>query len=497
MTITAARPAAIGAPPSPMSIVLSLARFEGRKTVTHPLVWVGALGAAGMAIFELREQAPVLNRVSVTLAWTMLPLAAAVALVAGWAALRARGRTDAHPPVILPVAISQRVGGIVTGLLWPALGTLLLQMVLLGWVSTRDPVTSLVWTELLVGPVYIIFAGALGAALTRWLPHTATPLFAVLGLGALMVAFPYDQSKWGLSIGPEWLMPLAWPQDIIPYEVAFRPAGRHLLYVASLVLVLSGLAVLGRARLGWAVLAFGLVGAVMSGSSQLGPIPENQRVEAMNRLVGDTAELTCETHSGVRYCAMPGYEAWIKHWAQVTEPVLNAAPTAAVTGIEIRQYPVHNTFLLDGDDQTYNDWWWFTPTYEDYAERGAVAVGSMLAEWEGVSWVAGLGPTIVGCEPWKDCPGEAQRVAVTWLLVQYPRVQSYTVNDPTWGTEHASVADCMIKELWAKSDAASIVLDNWDQLTALETTYEEAGAILGVSVPTGYDQNGILVGGCP
>lgn len=480
-----------------MSMVLTLARFEGRKIVTHPVVWVGALAAAGMAVFELREQAPVLNRVSVTLAWTMLPLAVVVTLFAGSAVFRAKGKSDADPPVVAPMAMGQRVGGILLGLLWPAGVALLVQSCVLIWVFTLDPVTNLVWTEILAGPLYVLFAGALGAALTRWFPHPATPVLAVLVLGALMIAFPYDQTEWGRRIGPEWLMPLAWPQDIIPYEVAFRPAGRHFIYLVSLVVLVSGLAMLTRDRLGWAVLAVGLVVAAVAGPSQLGAIPESERVAAMDRLVGDDADLTCETHNGVRYCAMPGYQRWIRHWAETIRPVIEAAPASSVDGIELRQYPVHNTSLLDGDYQTYNDWWWFAPAYEDYAERGAVAVGSMLAEWEGLGWVAGLGPTIVGCEPWRECPGESQRVAVLWLAVQYPSIQSNTVDDPAWGTEYAAVADCMVKDLWAKPGAASIVLDNWDQLTAAEASYDEAGAILGVSVPTGYDENGILVGGCP
>ncbi|MEX1133744.1 MAG: hypothetical protein WED83_02745 [Acidimicrobiia bacterium] len=480
-----------------MSLVLTLARFEGRQMLTHPVLCVGAIAAAGMAVFELREQAPVLNRVSVTLAWTMLPLAVVVTLFAGSAVLRAKGKSDADPPVVAPMAMGQRVGGIILGLLWPAGVALLIQSCVLIWIFARNPVTTLAWTELLAGPLYVIFAGALGASLTRWFPHPATPVLAVLVLGALMIAIPYDQAEWGRTIGPEWLMPLAWPQDIIPYEVAFRPAGRHFIYLVSLVLVLSGLSMLSRARFGWAVLSVGLVGAAITGLSQLGPIPESRRIAAMDRLVGDDADLTCETHNGVRYCAMRGYEGWIEQWAETTRPVLEAAPTSAIEGIEIRQYPVHNTSLLDGDEMTYNDWWWFISAYDDYAERGAVAVGSMLADWEGLGWVAGLGPTVVGCEPWSECPGEAQRVAVLWLAVQYPSIQSNTVDDPTWGTEYAAVADCMIKELWSKPDSASIVLDNWNALTASETSYKDAGAILGVSVPTGYDENGVLVGGCP
>ena len=96
---------------------------EGRHVLTHPVVWLGALTAVALSIFALVEEAPVLNRVSVTLGYTVFPIAVAVALVAGWAVLRTRGRTDDHPPAAMPVPMGQRVGGIVLGLLFPAVAT--------------------------------------------------------------------------------------------------------------------------------------------------------------------------------------------------------------------------------------------------------------------------------------------------------------------------------------------------------------------------------------
>ncbi|MGA7281386.1 MAG: hypothetical protein WBZ40_06335, partial [Acidimicrobiia bacterium] len=293
---------------SPIRTLWALGLFEARLMVRHRVIWVGALASAGLAVFELWDQAPVLNRASVNLAWTMLPLAVAATVVAGWAVLRAMGKSDAHPPAVSPLQMDQRMGGIILGLTGPAVITFMVQILVLGWVFTRQPVTSMVWAEVLVGPVYVIFAGALGALLTRWLPHPASPLFAAFALGAMMIAIPYDQSNWGRIIGPEWLMPLVWPQDIIPYEVAFRPAGLHLLYLCCLAVFAGGLAVSGRSRLGWALVVLGLVGVAFSGPAQLGPIPETRRVEAMSHLVGDAADLTCETRNQVRYCAMPGYE---------------------------------------------------------------------------------------------------------------------------------------------------------------------------------------------
>ena len=108
----------------------------------HPLTLIGALGAAGWAVYALWEEAPVLNRVSVTLGWTMLPLAFATSMVAGWAVLRAKGRSDANPPMVMPIGMSQRMGGILVGLAYPAAAAFVVQMLVLGWVMSRSPVTS-------------------------------------------------------------------------------------------------------------------------------------------------------------------------------------------------------------------------------------------------------------------------------------------------------------------------------------------------------------------
>jgi hypothetical protein len=393
--------------------------------------------------------------------------------------------------------MDRRVGGILAGLLWPALGTLLLQMVLLGWVFTRDPVTSLVWSEFLVGPIYVMFAGALAAALTRWIPHSATPLFTILVLGGLQVVVPYNPEQWGTQIGPAALAPIAWPEDIIPYEVAFRPSTLHLAYLVGLLVVAVGIAVIGRRFAGWAVLGLGIALTATVGPAQLGPITETQRVEAMSHLVGDDADLTCETHDLVRYCAMPGYEGWIDDWNSAAEPILAASPASAIDMIEIRQYPVHNTFLLDG--QEFNDWWWIDPSYQDFANRDVVPVGSTLASWTRSYEIAGvLASTISGCDFFgAECPGEASRMISLWLAAHEPQIRSNVSYQASPDSDYASVADCMVAEMWVTPDARTLVHANWEVLTAPETSYQDAGAILGITVPERANEDGNLIGGCP
>ena len=369
-------------------------------------------------------------------------------------------------------------------------------MLVLGWVMTRSPVTSMVWTEVLAGPVYVMFAGAVGAAITRWMPHPSTPLFAVLVLGGLMIAFPYRSEDWGSRIGVEWLSPLAWPQDIIPYEVAFRPAGIHLAYLFGLTLLVAGLAVLGRWRVGWTLLGAGLVVVVTMGPAQLGPIEQSTRTEAMSRLVGDTADVICETRDGIEFCAMPGYEGWIAEWAAAIQPVVSVTPTEVREGLEVRQYPVHNIFLFGAGDLGEGNWWWVEPAAEDYLARDVVPVGSTWARWTNSNLIRGVSLAAMGCSQISDeCQGESQQVVLVWLLAHDPR----TAESLFYDAEHAGSAyvwTCMVTDFWAYPDGVSIIRDHWSVLTDPVTTYQEAGAIMGVRAPSGYDEDGFLETAC-
>ena len=495
MTATAERPTTIDAPPSPVSAVLALARFEGRKTVTHPVVWLGILASASLAVFELIEEAPVLNRTSMTLAWTMAPMAVAVALVTGWAVLRARGRSDANPPMVMPVAMGQRVAGILLGLAWPAACALFLQLALLAWVYTRQPVTSMVWTEFLVGPTYVVFAGALSGALTRWLPHPSTPLFGVLLLAALQIVVPYDPGQWGAQIGPTALAPIAWPENIIPYEVSFRPSALHLGYLLGLVLVVGGIAVLGRSITGWTVLALGVVAAATLGPAQLGPIEDDRRIEAISRLVGDQADLTCQAHEPITFCAMPGYEGWIDDWARGVGPVVEAAPVP-VEPIEVRQYPVHVTFLLEGDTAAGTGWWWVQPASQDYIARDVVPVASHLDSFTiSYSLIHDLAYRMVGCDV--ECLGGSQSVMYLWLVAHDPGIQEQVEYDASPASDFASVATCMVAELLGRPDATKLIGDNWETLTSPNTSIEEVGRLLDITPPSGANADGYIEGGCP
>jgi hypothetical protein len=493
MTATATRSQEADGRISQVPVVLTLGRFEGRQMVRHPLFWLGVVAAVGLSVLELIEESPVLNRVSMTLAWTITPIAVAVALLAGWAVLRARGRTDAHPPTVMPAPMSRRVAGVAVGLTWPAAATFAVQLVLLAWTLFRDPVTSIVWTELLVGPTFVALAGVMAAAATRWIPHPSTPLVTLLVLAGIHIVVPYSPENWGSQIGPAAVAPIAWPETIIPYEVAFRPSGLHLGYLIGLILALSGVATLGRTKSSWLLLGVGLISASVLGPAQLGPIEESRRVETMSRLVGDEADLTCETHDSVTYCALPGYAGWIDDWTAAVTPIVTLLP-GPVEPIEIRQYPVHNTHLLDGEDYDY--WWWIPPSYEDYITRDVVPVGSILAPWTLSSELMGhTAARVMGCDQF--CEGEAQQVVYLWLLSENPEVAANIEYDTSLESDYASVSSCMIAELWEHSDAASRIHDYWELLTDPSTTYEQAGEALGIDAPAGTTEFGGIEGGCP
>jgi hypothetical protein len=64
-------------------------------------------------------------------------------------------------------------------------------------------------------------------------------------------------------------------------------------------------------------------------------------------------------------------------------------------------------------------------------------------------------------------------------------------------TDGASVVDCMVADLWANPEGRNLIHTNWAALTSEATDFEEAGAILGITVPTGEDEYGYLEQGCP
>jgi hypothetical protein len=76
-------------------------------------------------------------------------------------------------------------------------------------------------------------------------------------------------------------------------------------------------------------------------------------------------------------------------------------------------------------------------------------------------------------------------------------VAAYTVDDPNWGGEYANVSECMVRDAWKLPGIDQTIRDNWETLINPATTYEQAGAILGVGVPQGVDENGVLEQGCP
>jgi hypothetical protein len=485
--------------------VLGLARFEGTRMLRHPVFWLGALGGLVLFGFDVNRGLPVLNRLSVNLAWAMAPIGCVVALLAGWAVLRAVGRSDGDPPTTMPLGMAQRSAGIVTGLTLPAAAASLLQIVLVAALMLMHPVTSIVWAEVMAGPLFVLLAGSMAVAITRLFPHPATPLFAVIGVVGSTIVFtwiaqmaPNFQSSLGERNGIEWLAPLAWPQDIIPYEIAFRPAWTHLGFLFGLTLLAAGLAMVGRWPTGWILAASGLVVAVTMGSLQFGPIGESRRMVAIGRLVGDEAELECELRSGVTLCAMPGYGGWIDEWALAIAPVLEAVPPQTRAAIEVRQYPVHNAFLLQeppGLDPGMPEWWWIVPAYHDLERRPrTVPVESVWApDYMSSFLAAALARELIGCTPF--CAGEAQMVVETWLSSHDPQIREIVVEN--LAQEGVSVSQCMVATLWERPASGELIRQNWSVLTDPATTYRQAGSILGIEVPEGYGPDGGFEHGCP
>ena len=113
-------------------------------------------------------------------------------------------------------------------------------------------------------------------------------------------------------------------------------------------------------------------------------------------MVGGEAELTCVSQNSIRFCAMPGYEAWIDDWAAALQPLLEVAPPELAAGIEVRQYPVDR-----GSMELWNTggsaWWWVQHASEDFASREVVPVGHEWGRWSVSDLRSAAASKALGC----------------------------------------------------------------------------------------------------
>jgi hypothetical protein len=525
-------------------LLFAVAGFEGKRIWRHPAL----LLAVVITGYELCQQvewsrAPVLNRDSYTSAWPMILLAAGVYFAIGTAANRRHGIEDDDALRGVPVTPVIQTLGIGLAFISPLLVAILMQGTVLFLRSMNDPVTSIVWSEALVGPVTVALGAAAGLAVGwSFRSPLAVPLAGV-GFAAGVLTVWWVAS--GFLLGPytPYLAPVA-TLDANQYtlEQAYRPSIQHLLYLILLAAFFAVVATLrGQERRGrilsTALAIILLAGVGWAGTAQLRELAPAE--EAARRAPYDpvTGDYVCEQRSTVIYCAYRGYEAWIEEWAAEVEPVLALLPEQmAHRPLEIRQQVPYYEGLYESEDLLPIEggvpagMWWSRQPYDSdlVAHRLGMALGA--AGWA-VGFPNELLPieiTIVDeeivAEPgdpattdpeflsYRECASNDQgrAVAALWYATQSSPQSLEALRFQTSGERYggglspkdnfaidlgyrqpASSVEYLRREALValeldrlpRHEVATAFASRWDQLIDPVTTTDEVAGWFGLSVP--------------
>ncbi len=338
MTATVQAPERLPTPKRRRPATASLAAVEGRRLLRHPFVVAGASLTVLLLLQATWGQAPVLQRDAIATGAALFPLAAATLLAVNLAVLRSRrhGAEELYTTVL--TTPRQRTAAHLASLAWPvALGGALVAadlvyLIVLGAVGAPNPF------ELAAGPAIVALAGAVGVLLARVVPSTVAGPLALVAFGGIFVqngvgSYSRPPSGW------DWLQP--WISlNAAAAELAVRPAGWHVAYLAGLAAVAGAAALLRHGLHASTLLAGGLAVAVAVG----GAVMQGQDVDHADPAAlaafadGASSTQTCETRGTVTYCAYHDYQPWTHRWDAAVRPVLQRLPDeVASQPLRIRQ----------------------------------------------------------------------------------------------------------------------------------------------------------------
>lgn len=323
MTVTISTARSSATKPSVRSAVVALARFEAKRAVVHPLIWIGVAGSLWLMWTWIGRVAPVLERDSIYVAGSLMPLAAAAGLATFYAALRDRSTPELS--TTLPMRSNQRTIGLALGSGGPLILSLVFTFVGVVYLTTGSPIGNFDWWELAAGPAMVLLFGVAGVSLANLFPHPVAGPLALLIVGYLEALASPDAN---LFSGPpsrniEWLAPWMPPPTYVPVgELAARPDVLHLIGAALITLILLVGSLRGHRTL-WMRIAItsGLALVVVLTSSTIEPF-----VGSSFNWVAASENQPCESRDGVDYCHYPDYEDWVDRWNRTISAVDRRAP---------------------------------------------------------------------------------------------------------------------------------------------------------------------------
>ncbi|MFE2292170.1 ABC transporter permease [Streptomyces sp. NPDC059452] len=492
----------------------TLARAEAVRLLRHPAVLAAFalyLVQWAYAGYSGDDRYPVLHDEDRYTQLSLLLIAAGTLLAANLAALRSyRHGTDAmFDLLVLPPW--RRTWAQLLALLPVAALSAVLAGARIGYAAAQDAaVGTPSVVELATGPLVVLLAGAIGVFMARVVRSVVAAPLTLAALGIVTVAGALQPTSgirwWGLvGIEDETVPPL-------PTALLHRPASWHLLYLAALLILVAAVTVLragGRSTAFRATAGVALLAVLGTGFTQQRGLPDEVREARTAAENAPSSQQVCVERDDIGYCAFPEFRDRSRQWAEVTSGVLRRVPQAAreeryvvrqhvfLSTVDTGVVPPLPVARWEADDRAAG-----TP--------GAVPVGtdwgthSDLAGDHMLGFAGSFAHRVVTGEAPADAHSQAvchARGAITlWLAVQatdgtraaYDSLAarsfgglSLNAFDAVTGLSISAREQDLVRTLLTRPDAdvGAQVKQSWTELTAPDTTTDEAAAILGVPAP--------------
>ncbi|MFI6482728.1 hypothetical protein ACIBH1_32690 [Nonomuraea sp. NPDC050663] len=462
----------------------ALFRFEVRRSLRNPLLWGAALLCFGLRLHATWGWLPDMSVEPASTGGALLILAAAAMMAAYLAVSRDRRMAESLLATTGDATARTAAATGAAALTGIAYATAVMAAYLaIRWYTGPVAGVFALW-DAVDAIIAVGAAAALGALLGRWTPWLVAVPTAAFTLGAL-IYFNGNQGGYG-----GWFLPIVlfhgpdWPA---------RPSGLHTLYLMAAIVACS-CAALARHSSRWLVAAVAALAVMVpagAAATAAGPGDEmanrytgrSLTPQIRERYIGPDVRRSCETHSGLDYCAYPAYAAWIPVWVSALDPVVRALPPAARADLP----PV-----LQGTDS------WFL-YQDDHASRGATMVWSRGNEQRAALAADAVRRALAirpagrdGC----DLSGQGRALVALWLLGQSvaPRLASYaevqvgssvflTVRSPLGNVVYGPAELELARRLLAVGDGRERVWAHWDVLTDPRTSLSRAAELLGLPAP--------------
>ncbi|MFJ3892727.1 ABC transporter permease [Streptomyces sp. NPDC090083] len=483
--------------------VLQLARFEARKLLLRgPVLAMFAL-YVGWIVWRMPSNGngfPALQDVDrATQTGPLLP-ALAVLLCANQAVLRSlRQDTDRHFGVLVLEPWRRTVAHALSVVPVAALTALLVAAQFTWAVLEPGSVGHGSVGELLVGPLTVLLAGAVGVLLARVVRSPfAAPMLLVLAF--FSTVFLGTASTGDDGSATRWLVPVVGGSSSVslPSDLLGRPAAWHALYLLGLALTAALAAVLvngGRTKTVAALLVVAVGAGTWGAVGQAGKVPTATVTAREVASVTPEKVQSCERHGRATYCAYPEWMPRATTWANVTDHVQSlTGGTAAREHLLVRQR-VDARYGVDGDSaiqpspvpyQVTVGTGWGGPRVPEFA----AAVSSVL---------------VLRSEKAAEQMCDGRMVTIMWLALSWQsdpvaelsRVRlddsvtgSALVLSPTDPMSMTAGQTAVVRELFTagSTSVAPKVKAHWAELTAPKVTTARVADLLGVKAPAEADK---------